>query len=102
MNKDWQTEWPTENDTRWWFYGYRSEFSRKSLTLRHGKNTEPPTGIELLSVKVWNNGKSVFYVADGAFLYEAEGAIGLWQKVEISKPSSEQFLKHFMSVVKSK
>ena len=62
----WQSEWPTEPNTLWWFYGRR--FDRRG--------DENP--LELLLVEVWPVINGVSYVAGGHFFYAAEGAKGVF------------------------
>lgn len=60
--------WNTEPDSEgwWWFYGRQ----------------EHDTEIELLTVKVVKTKTSLIWIAEGAFMYEAEGAKGFWQKIK--------------------
>lgn len=60
---DWPTEWPTEPGW-YWFYGRRSAFTEQS---------------ELFPTRVFKASNSVVYVASGGFIYQEEGATGIWQ-----------------------
>ncbi len=64
MSNKWTDEWPTKPGM-YWFYGYRSSFSK---TYR-----KKP---ELFSVRVAKGANCVIYVADGQFLFKGEGAVG--------------------------
>lgn len=64
----WQTEWPTEPGTLWWFYGYR-----------FGKGEGH--SVELLLVEVMKVSNGVLYVTAGSFFEENEGAEGVFRQV---------------------
>lgn len=61
----WQTAWPTEPNTLWWFYGHR--FGK-------AEDKEP----ELLLVEIWQIASGISYVASGNFFYKSEGAEGVF------------------------
>lgn len=70
-DEGWQTEWPAEPNSIWWFFGWP-----------HGKaHSEQP---ELCLVELWLTGNQrIAYVKGGSFLYKAEGAIGKWKRVDL-------------------
>lgn len=60
---NWTTDWPKKVG-RYWFYGQRYRNAAKA---------------ELFTVVVMTNGAGYpVYVCEGQFLYQAEGAVGLW------------------------
>lgn len=63
MIEAWTSEWP-DKPGWFWFYGHRSSYGAK-----HGKP-------ELFAVSVKKISNGVMYVADGHFIFEAEGAVG--------------------------
>ena len=77
-NDGWQTDWPTEPNTIWWFFGY--PYGKVYC----GQPAEP----ELVTVEVWETSNScMVYVCRGGFMYKDDVAVGKWKKVEISVPS---------------
>jgi hypothetical protein len=68
----WTKTWPKKSGS-YWFYGWR--WKRDWFVA--DKKEDPK--LFLVEVKKANNG--VFYVTQGHFLYESEGAVGLWLKV---------------------
>ena len=64
---EWSWEWPRENGY-YWLYGWC--FSN---------HDDPP---RFYYVKVRRTGNGWAYIADGHFIYKAEGAYGVWQPVE--------------------
>jgi hypothetical protein len=71
-DKEWTEEWPTEDNTLWFFYGWRdSAFCKKNNMTK-----------ETIVVRVRKLGNGLAYVADGHFLYKKE-AEGLFSRIEI-------------------
>ena len=75
---NWQTEWPTEPGT-YWFYGWC--FKKSPL-----RKTEEPK-MHLISVHKISNGTT--YITNRHFLYKEEGAEGMWLKAELPTPPKE-------------
>ena len=71
---EWTKEWPTEPG-RYWFWGQVS----RSWT---GKECKP----DYFLVKVRRCVNGVMYVTDGRFIYEAEGAKGVWCLAIVPEP----------------
>jgi hypothetical protein len=68
--KRWTKEWPKEPGTSWFFYGWTSTM---------GKRDDKP---EYHIVHIWKTGNGVTYVCDGHFLYQQEGAEGIFFKID--------------------
>jgi len=76
VNKmNWTSEWPTEPG-HYWFYGWC--FSDRDRPARFHYTT------------VGKTPRGVCYVADGYFLYKAEGAEGVWQEVQFPELPEEE------------
>lgn len=67
----WSREWPVEPGA-YWFYGweFRSQIRENKLP-------------ELHFVHVRRGSNCVMYVTNGHFLYQEEGAEGVWMPVEL-------------------
>lgn len=70
----WQTEWPTEPGTLWWFYGHR--FGKKE-----------GHSIELLLVEVMKVANGILFVASGSFFEKGDKAEGVFKQVVPQIPS---------------
>jgi hypothetical protein len=73
-DEGWQSEWPQEPNTAWWFVGWR-----------FGKDWDCKPEVAL----VWVVGlaDNISYIAEGNFLYKSEGAIGVFKKALVEIPS---------------
>lgn len=58
----WSKDWPTEPG-RYWFYGVSHKCSTENL-------------LRPAEVRKISNG--IMYIADGAFIYKEDGAVGWW------------------------
>lgn len=73
---NWTREWPTQSG-HYWFYGW----------CFHGHDNAP----QLFFVKVRQIQNGLAYITEGHFLYEAEGARGVWQEAELPKLPDSDF-----------
>ena len=64
---NWTKEWPT-TPGQYWFYGRRSSMRDKD---------------DLFYVQVRKIQNGVTYICEGSFLFEAEGAKGVWQPITL-------------------
>ena len=77
--KGWSKEWPTEPGF-YWLYGWRSDSERQNEKRR----------LIVVQVMRIRDGRLTF-VADGGFMFKAEGAGGLWQRLqEPDLPTTEE------------
>ena len=76
-DKEWTEEWPTEDNTLWFFYGWRSKFCKKS---------------EMMVVRVQKISNGIMYVCDGQFVSKSGGARGLFSRIEIPFVTVEERL----------
>lgn len=58
----WQSEWPVELNTLWWFFGHRDIHHATKLQLSP----------HLLLVEVKGTANTPVYIAEGHFLYKAQ------------------------------
>lgn len=64
---DWTREWP-QSEGVYWLYGVRSRYAEKP---------------QLMMVRVRKGANALVCVAEGAFLYQDEGAGGMWMPVDV-------------------
>jgi len=84
----WTKDWPTEEGD-YWFYGWRfGDMNRNT-----GKQ-DPP---EFSHVEVRRNGSGqLMLITRGHFFYKAEGAIGVFLKIDLPTPPAffkKEFIK---------
>jgi hypothetical protein len=87
----WQTEWPAERWSLWFFYGWTNDD-------KHTLSQQP----RLFSVAVAEDGnqQSMYITDSGSFLYKEAGASGMWRRQDLP-PGLPDLQKQFATLAQS-